>query len=252
MSSRTKAQFAIEFIVLLAFMFLIFVGFIAVTTTKILELKENERQEVVEDIATLVKNEIGLAKSVTDGYSRTFNLPTRIKGNTYSIEIVDNRELVVNYIDKEYVLFLPPNIQGDVDIGLNEIKKIDGIVYINNIQPPISLILLMKDAINAISFKINGDVVLKGTFTPGIPPLVPNPAEDEFIFKNSAGEPVAIINLITGDMIARSLNEQQGVISNQPSDDFIVKDSSSGDIVAYIDELGDFYLKGRLEENGIP
>ena len=131
MSSRTKAQFAIEFIVLIAFMFLIFVGFIAVITTKIIEAKENERQGIVEDIATLVKNEIDLAKSVTDGYLRTFNLPSRIEGNTYSVEMLDNRELVVNYIDKEYVLFLQGNIQGNVNLGANTIRKENGIVYIN-------------------------------------------------------------------------------------------------------------------------
>ena len=250
---RTKAQFAIEFIVLIAFMFLIFVGFIAVITTKILESKDNERQEIEEDIAELEMNEIVLAKSVTDGYLRTFNLPTRIKGNTYSIEIIDNRELIVNYVDKEVVLFLPPNIQGDVDIGLNEIKKIDGIVYLNNIEPPISLILLMKGAINAISFKINGDVVLKRDLKEGASSIELTPtSDDEFIFKDSSGNVVTIINLITGDMFIKgSLKEQQVVMSNQPTDDFIVKESS-GNIVAYIDNLGDFYLKGKIEQNGFP
>jgi len=120
---KHNAQFAIEFIVLIAFMFLVFVGVIAVVTSKVLEAKENERQNIAEDIATLVKNEIELAKSVTDGYTRNFNLPFRIKGNTYSIEIIDNRELVVNYIDKEHVLFLPQNVKGNVSDGLNEIKK---------------------------------------------------------------------------------------------------------------------------------
>ncbi|MCH8004566.1 MAG: hypothetical protein IH934_08120, partial [Nanoarchaeota archaeon] len=49
MIKKTNAQFAIEFIVLIAFMFLIFVGFIAVITTKILEAKDNERQGIAED-----------------------------------------------------------------------------------------------------------------------------------------------------------------------------------------------------------
>ena len=132
MIKKTNAQFAIEFIVLIAFMFLIFVGFIAVITTKILESKENERQGIVEDIATLVKNEIGLAKSVTDGYSRTFNLPSRIEGNVYSVEIVDNRELVVNYVDKEFVSFLPEKICGDILIPSNEIDKEKGVTCLNS------------------------------------------------------------------------------------------------------------------------
>lgn len=131
MLKKINAQFAIEFIVLIAFMFLIFVGVIAVVTSKVLEAKENERQAIAEDIATLAKNEIGLARSVSDGYSRIFNLPNKIEGNTYTIEIIDNRELVVNYIDKEYVLFLQENIVGNINPGTNTITKVNGVVNIN-------------------------------------------------------------------------------------------------------------------------
>lgn len=131
---KTNAQFAIEFIVLMAFMFLIFLGVIAVITSKVLEVKETERQGIAEDIAALVKNEIDLAKSVTDGYNRKFVLPTKIKGEGYDIQIIANRELVVNYLDKEYVLFLPENVVGNVNTGLNEINKTNGIVYVGNVE----------------------------------------------------------------------------------------------------------------------
>jgi|TARA_Y100000310_G_scaffold115276_1_gene113845 uncharacterized protein YpmS len=131
MSKKTNAQFAIEFVVLIAFMFLIFLGFTAVITSKILEAKENERQKIAEDIAALVTSEIDLAKSVNNGYSRTFNLPGRIEGSDYSIQIIDNRELVVNYLDKEYVSFLQVNVIGTIDLGTNIIEKNDNIVYIN-------------------------------------------------------------------------------------------------------------------------
>lgn len=131
MPKKTKAQFAIEFIVLIAFMFLIFVGFIAVITSKIIEAKENERQGIAEDIAALARNEIDLAKSVSNGYSRDFKLPAKVEGNIYTIEIIGNRELVVNYIDKEYVSFLPENVEGNINPGANTIRKENGIVYVN-------------------------------------------------------------------------------------------------------------------------
>lgn len=131
MPKKTKAQFAIEFIVLIAFMFLIFVGFIAVITSKIIEAKENERQGIAEDIAALARNEIDLAKSVSNGYSRDFKLPAKVEGNIYTIEIIGNRELVVNYIDKEYVSFLPENVEGNINPGANTIRKESGIVYVN-------------------------------------------------------------------------------------------------------------------------
>jgi len=130
MIRKTKAQFAIEFIVLIAVMFLVFLGVISVVTTKILEAKDNERQQIAEDIATLAMNEIELARSVSDGYVRTFILPETVNGNTYDIDIIDDRELVVNYIDKEHVLFLQDNVFGSLSRGFNVIKKIDGTVIV--------------------------------------------------------------------------------------------------------------------------
>lgn len=131
MQKKTNAQFSIEFIMLIAFMFLVFLGFISVTTSKIIEAKENERQQIAEDIAALARNEIDIAKSMADGYARNFNLPTKIKGNSYTIEIIDNRELVVKYIDKEYVEFIPEKVVGNVNLGANSIRKENGVVYIN-------------------------------------------------------------------------------------------------------------------------
>ena len=52
-----------------------------------------------------------------------FKIPKKIDGNDYNIRIIDNRELVVEYIDYEHVLFLPENVMGNIDKGLNEIKK---------------------------------------------------------------------------------------------------------------------------------
>ena len=127
-----KSQFSIEFTVLIAFMFLIFVAFIAVITSKVSESKESERLKIAEDIAALAKNEIELAKSASDGYSRNFDLPARIEGGSYSIEVIDNRELVVDYIDKEHVSFLQEKICGDIFITNNEIDKENGVVCVNS------------------------------------------------------------------------------------------------------------------------
>ena len=128
---RNKAQFAIEFIILIAFMFTLFLGFTAVITSKILNAQESGRQQAAEDIATLAKNEIDLARSVSDGYARAFDLPAAIEGNSYNISIIGNRELVVKYLDKEYVLFLQSNVRGNIHSGENTIRKEKGIVYVN-------------------------------------------------------------------------------------------------------------------------
>ena len=134
MKLNKKSQFALEFVILMAFMFIIFVAFFAIVSNTLIEQRETQGQQKAENIAALVDNEIKLAKSVNNGYERTFKLPTKVDGNDYDIEILDNKELVVNYLEYEYVLFLPENFEGDIGIGLNEIKKIDDIVYLSNIE----------------------------------------------------------------------------------------------------------------------
>ena len=128
--TKNKSQFALEFILIIAFMLLLFLGFFTVISSRILEAKENENKQIAEGLANLVFDEVKLANSVADGYSRTFTLPKRVKGISYNISILDNRELVANYLDNEYVIFLPDNVEGDVDIGLNEIDKTNDRIYI--------------------------------------------------------------------------------------------------------------------------
>ena len=137
MPAAKKSQFALEFIVLIALMFMIFAGATAIITSKILNAKENQRQQIAEGIATLAKNEIDLAASVSDGYMREFRLPKLVSGNSYNISIVGGREIVVSYIDKEHVIFLQKSVQGNIGPGLNEISKTNGIVYLGHIQPSV-------------------------------------------------------------------------------------------------------------------
>ena len=126
-----KTQFAIEFTFLMAFMFVIFLSFTGIITAKILDAKENQRQQIAEDVAVFANNEIELAQSVSDGYSRNFTLPSRINGNNYSVIILDNREIVANYLDKEYVAFMKGNVTGNLTTGRNTLRKKDGIVFVN-------------------------------------------------------------------------------------------------------------------------
>ncbi|MBI2208069.1 hypothetical protein HYU50_01085 [Candidatus Woesearchaeota archaeon] len=302
---RNKAQFAMEFVILISFMFIIFLSFIAVITSKILDARESERQQTAEDIATLAKNEIELAISVSDGYARVFTLPATIEGNSYDISIENSRELVVTYLDKEYVLFLEDNVVGNIVAGSNQIRKTDGVVYLQaaglecddaidndgdlavdmadagctgsldtdetncgdsvcegyescsicqadcGICPSV-ISLLMKSISNAMSFDITGNAILKGSLSQGIPnPPITN--DDEFIFKDRDNNAVTVVNLVTGDMFIKGslFENQESLNPSAASNDFIVKDSS-GNILSFIDETGNFYLKGALTQTGNP
>jgi len=302
MIRNKKSQFALEFVVIIAFMLLIFVGFFAVVSTRILDAKEEENKQIAEELANLVFEEIKLANSAVDGYKRLFTIPKKIDGIPYDISIVDNRELVVNYSGTEHVVFLPGNLIGDVEVGTNEISKVDGIVILTNIAEcndnidndgdgnidladvgcdndptnndetncgdnvcegfesctvcspdcgvcPSPNILIMRDALsNSLSFTQGGNVILKGILQENSNPTPSS--SDEFIFKNSAGSNVAIVNLVTGNMfIKASLFENQPSLTpSDSSDDFILK-NFNGDVVGYIDDSGNFYLRGTLTQN---
>jgi len=96
-----------------------------------------------------------------------------------------------------------------------------------------------------------GNLVLKGTLDEETAHTATD--NDEFRFQGSSGEDVAIIDGNDGNMyIDGLLYENQGTLTpSEESDDFIIKDSA-GDVVAYIDDSGNIYLKEKLYQNGNP
>lgn len=322
-----KSQSATEFIILASFMIMVILGFFAVTSSKLFEAKEEGNRKIAKDISDFAYREIEIAVSLNDGYSRIFTLPRKINGIDYSINITDNRELTVNYLDNEYVQFLPPNIIGNISRGLNEIKKINGVVYIggivgecsnsidddrdlltdesdpgcylscnyfdsNNFLPdgneadicscsnvalccplgygahysvldgsciasqcwssclPPPILTISSSIQNIIRFYNNGSAILRGSLTQNTIPSASG--DDEFIFKDSAGNAVADVNLITGNMVIKGTLQENQQLSPAPSgSNFIVK-GSQGEVASYLDESGNLFLKGALVQNGNP
>jgi hypothetical protein len=299
-----KAQSAVEFIFLASFMLLVIVGFFAVTSSKTLEAQEEGNKKIAETIADLAYKEIEIAQSVNDGYVRYFVMPPTANGVDYSIQIIDDRELVVNYAGYEFVKFIASNVSGNISKGVNRIAKENGIVYLRNyaecddltdndgdnlvdlndpgcddktdndesncgdarcegfetcsncatdcgICPTIGKFLLKNSLFNVMSFENTGNVILRGTLAQN--PSPQQTADDEFVVKNSAGGNVAVLNLVTGNMvISGTLNENQGTLSpSAASNDFVINDPS-GDVISYIDESGNFFIKGTLTQNGNP
>ena len=128
-----KAQSAMEFVVLASFMLLVILGFFAITSSKVLEAKEEGNKKIAQDIAEFVSNEIELAKSVNDGYTRVFMMPPTVNGVSYDIKIIDNKELIVNYLGYEHVKFLPSEVTGNIDKGKNKISKSNGVISLSHI-----------------------------------------------------------------------------------------------------------------------
>ncbi len=125
----TKAQGAMEFLILFGSVMFFFVAFLLVIQTNVYE-KNLERQKILaQDLGLSVQNEISLAFESSDGYSREFFVPDTILGKNYEIEILDERVYI--HGDKIGVSYKVFPVQGSIIKGVNLIKKEDGIVYLN-------------------------------------------------------------------------------------------------------------------------
>jgi len=255
----SKAQYSTEFIILASFMVLVVLGFFVVSSSKVVEFGEERNKRVAEDIANFIYKEVETARSVNDGYVRLFAVPQTIDGINYSITITDNRELTVNYLDIEYVKLLPSGFVGNITKGLNLISKIKGIVYLNlNAaqlpQQGIVGLIMKNSARNVVNFDDNGNVVLLGVIETNAPNARLQPtSDDEFIVKDSSGNIVTRISLVSGNMYLKGVLQQKQISLNPNSQisNFIIKDVN-GNVVAYIDENGNLYLQGTLTQSGNP
>ncbi len=137
-----KAQSSIEVTLLVGVMFLVFNVFLIVIAYRMVDVQNEKDRLLIEDMTSVIESEIVLASGVEDGYRRTFNIPFKLKGINYSVELINSTELksnysklVLEYVDftetYETVTILPKNVVGVVYYGENEIVKKDGIVCLN-------------------------------------------------------------------------------------------------------------------------
>ena len=93
---RKKSQSAVEFIILVGIVILFFtIFFVAINENQSDELKQKQTTHVNE-IAFTVQEEIDLAFNAQNGYNREFEIPEKIKGQDYNIEITENSIYVQN------------------------------------------------------------------------------------------------------------------------------------------------------------
>ena len=92
---KNKGQGSVEFVILLSVMMLVFLLFFVVIQNRLIEAQHKENERIAEEVADIVFNEVRLAKSVSEGFTRVFELPTRINGFDYNIELLDDTDLVI-------------------------------------------------------------------------------------------------------------------------------------------------------------
>lgn len=90
----------------MTFMMLIFAVTFVVIQQKTIDIRNQQTQRQAEALANVIQNEAYMAELVHYGYRKCFWIPEFINGEEYTIEIKDDKDLVIQYKDKTYFSFL--------------------------------------------------------------------------------------------------------------------------------------------------
>ena len=99
----------------------------SVTFYYLKDFRNDEKYYDVKAIGEQIRNEVYMAASVEDGYSRQFFLDNN---TNYSIRRV-NKSILVSSGSNSYASFVEMDFVGNFTRGLNNISKLDGVVYVN-------------------------------------------------------------------------------------------------------------------------
>lgn len=127
-----KGQSSIEFIILVSFVMLSFIVFSAFIYQNYAEKNQDKKNILVNNVIYEIEEEIRLAESSSDGYTREFSIPNKIENSEYNVSIIEDM-LYIKTSDNKFSSALRISlINGQVKIGTNIISKQGGLVYINN------------------------------------------------------------------------------------------------------------------------
>lgn len=129
-----KAQSAMEFVVVLAFSLVVLAALLVIFQNRLSTMEENREKIVVDQMFNLVMSEIDLAIMSPPVYTRTFYLPRTLDGYPYTIEIIEDIDVVIDYRGVTHVRFLTGStgVIGSFKVGKNTIvKNSDGDILLN-------------------------------------------------------------------------------------------------------------------------
>ncbi|MBI4441380.1 hypothetical protein HY639_04375 [Candidatus Woesearchaeota archaeon] len=103
----TKGQAALEFLLLVSFMFLVFVSFFGVIQGRLADALDARARQAIQDELNVVQTEIKTAAAMEDGFQRVIELPATVNGRSYTVTLAGLRstdkvaqELQLRYDDE--------------------------------------------------------------------------------------------------------------------------------------------------------
>ena len=93
MINPSKAQVALEFSIIMAFVIAVFVGFVYILSNQLSAIGLNEDKVAMRNLGETIRNEVLLARSVHANYIRHFPIPEKLNGKNYSIILIDPNDI---------------------------------------------------------------------------------------------------------------------------------------------------------------
>lgn len=145
MKNSRKSQSSVEFMLIISFMLLFFIGFLTIYGNYYGEEQLKKYNDLTLELSTVIEAEMTMAKYVEDGYTRYFELPVKLKNQEYEIILINGSELgnknyshvEIGYTSPDIdlnniVILLPPDINGEFRPGENnKITKTNDLICIN-------------------------------------------------------------------------------------------------------------------------
>jgi hypothetical protein len=133
---NNKGQSALEFVLLVGFMLIVFFMFFFVIQERMVDTFKLQEQQILKEASNVIVNEFDVARFTLPDYQRTFFLPSA-GANEYSTQLKDPLELLISYNDVMVVRFLSEPVYGYIkdlltDDGENIIYKTDGVIHLFN------------------------------------------------------------------------------------------------------------------------
>lgn len=124
-----RAQITVEFTLMMGFAFIFLIGLLIVVQSYASAYRETLEAEELAHWTDFLQRELLLAASVQDGYTRHFELPLNIKGQSY---VVNNTEpgIALVLADGRSHARRTPAYTGTFGPGDNTLRKEGGIISV--------------------------------------------------------------------------------------------------------------------------
>ncbi len=143
-----KAQTSTEFVIMVSILIFFFTVMFLIINNNLSDKYRQKEQLAVKELAFTIQDELTLAASTSDGYIRTFKLPTKISNKEYEVTVVKGEVDAEGYLLQvkteraSIVVPIPPiTYDGIPDDEVfnhepgnqdNTIKKVNGEIYVNH------------------------------------------------------------------------------------------------------------------------